>query len=68
MALDKVMRRRKMALSTFELWKNRVTHLMEAAHGLSPDDIPDCPYSDWYQSGMNTTTAVRKAISMHRNG
>lgn len=65
MALDKGMRKR--ALSTFALWKNRVCHLMMAAHGIHPDDIPDCPYAQWYNEGMGTTTAVRKAIAAMRN-
>lgn len=34
----------------------------------SRDWIPDCPFLDWYNSGITPSAAVKKAIAAMRRG
>jgi len=47
---------------SYELWKAKVNRYIENAIGLSSDDLPDMPYYDWYERGLNYNHAARKAI------
>jgi hypothetical protein len=48
--------------AAFEGWMRQVALAMEAAYGLHPDDLPDCPYADWHQAGIEPDAAVELAI------
>ncbi len=49
--------------SAFEGWMQQVALAMEAAYGLHPDDLPDCPYADWRQDGVEPDEAAERAIA-----
>lgn len=46
----------------FIAWKKRVDANVEILVGLSADDLPDCPYRDWYDGGVNARTAAKRAV------
>jgi len=46
----------------FDMWKRRVDSAVERAASLSADDLPDCPYRDWYDDGISPAVAARRAI------
>ncbi len=46
---------------TFEKWKQAVNAASELG-GLTTNDLPDCPYYDWYDSGMTPAEAASEAI------
>jgi hypothetical protein len=48
----------------FEGWMQRVVIAMEAECGLHPDDLPDCTYADWYESGMTPEEAARQVLAL----
>jgi len=47
---------------TFEQWMAEVNQQIENMYGLSSDDLPDCCYRDWYDDGLSTKSAARRAI------
>jgi hypothetical protein len=47
---------------TFEGWMGRVDHLLRRAIGLSADDLPDCPWRDWYEERVRPIRAANKAL------
>jgi len=46
----------------FDAWRYGVDQRINALTGLSADDLPDCPYRDWYDEGIGVTVAARRAI------
>lgn len=50
-----------MPKQTFEQWLNKVHKYLDFI-GLSIHDIPDCPYRDWYDDGVQPNSAARKAV------
>jgi hypothetical protein len=50
------------ATATFPDWMAKVDRLIGHVCGASADDLSDCCYADWYDSGMSAGTAARKAI------
>ena len=48
---------------TFIDWLCKVNRAIEARYGLTTDDLPDCPYRDWFEDGMSPTTAARMALN-----
>jgi hypothetical protein len=46
----------------FDTWMGLVGAEMEALCGLPPEDLPDCPYTDWYQAGMQPADAARETL------
>lgn len=46
----------------FEAWFAKVDVLMSARAGLGPDDLPDQPYWDWFDSGYTPKQAAREAL------
>ena len=47
---------------TFEDWKRKVNQIIESSMGISADDLPDCPYYDWYIDEISPSRAAAKAI------
>lgn len=47
---------------TFEEWLKEVDREVKAVVGMSYQDLEDCPYSDWYESGKSAKSAAKKAI------
>ena len=47
---------------SYEDWKIAVDKAVSYALGLSVDDLPDCPFYDWYDDGMSPAAAARQAI------
>ncbi len=45
-------------LETFSEWMARVNKTLELRAGLTSEDLPDCPYRDWYQYGMTSHAAA----------
>jgi hypothetical protein len=50
-------------MKTFESWIDEINRLLDLI-GLSIDDLPDCPYRDWFEDGMTAKRASAKAIKM----
>lgn len=44
---------------TFEKWMQYVNWFL---HDVTTDDLPDCCYRDWYDSGMEAKVAAKKAM------
>ena len=51
-----------------EKWMQEVEDYMLMEYGLSPDCLPDMPYSDWYYRGMSSYVAARKAVRLTNEG
>ena len=49
---------------SFEAWYTKVGLHVQKLAGLSVDDLPDCPYADWWEDDMPALSAARKAIRM----
>lgn len=47
---------------TFDQWKIAVDRELLRRCGMTSDDLPDCCYHDWWQDGVNPTTAAARAI------
>lgn len=48
---------------TFDQWMQRVDAHVQNVLGLSVYDLPDCPFSDWYEEYMPPERAAKKAIA-----
>ena len=46
---------------TFEQWMKQVDFVLYG-FGLAADDLPDCPYRDWFDDGLSVGRAVKRAI------
>lgn len=46
---------------TFEQWLKEVDAALVAKCGLGYNDLPDCPYSDWYENGKTAKSAAAAA-------
>lgn len=46
----------------FEKWIKAVDAHIAAFCGLGSDDLPDCCYRDWYDSGVSPAAAAKRAI------
>lgn len=49
---------------TFEQWIERVNAWCLCHIGLGYDDLPDCPYRDWYEDGVSPGVAGCRARRM----
>ena len=47
---------------TFEQWKGRIEDLLVRFVGISADDLPDCPYYDWYEERLRPVRAANRAL------
>ena len=52
----------------FEDWRRKADAICNAAHGLSLDDLADCPYYDWYEEGLSPAGAVKRAVRNEMSG
>ena len=50
---------------TFDQWMAAVNAALKS-EGLDVRDLPDCPYHDWYDDGVNPKAAARRAIKNAR--
>lgn len=50
-------------MKTFESWLDAVNQVLDVI-GLSIDDLPDCPYHDWFEDGMTAKRAAKEAIKL----
>ncbi len=46
----------------FDRWMKEVSHQFEGLCAMRPEDILDCPYADWYASGMTPIEAAQEAF------
>lgn len=51
-------------MSGFDDWMAQVDKVIEAVYGLSVNDLPDCPFADWYEDGITPVSAAGRAIAM----
>jgi hypothetical protein len=49
-------------MENFEQWMQKVNDGVGQMVGLSADDLPDRPYRDWFDDGMQPIVAARKAV------
>ena len=49
-------------MGNFESWMAAVDAVLEEKYCLGSLDIPDQPYSDWFEDGCKPVTAARKAV------
>lgn len=47
---------------SFREWMKEVNSEVEKRVGLGVDDLPDCPFSQWYEDGKTAKAAAAKAI------
>ena len=47
----------------FSNWMMAVDEAIASKVGLESADLVDCPYADWYDSGMTADKAATKAIA-----
>lgn len=47
---------------TFDEWMAAVDAAIVVKVGLGRDDLPDCPYHDWWEDGVTPKGAATKAI------
>lgn len=47
---------------TYEQWKAEVDATILRKAGLTSDDLPDCPYREWYDEGVPSLNAATRAI------
>ena len=50
---------------TFEQWMKEVDRFLSDdpnTGGMTSSDLPDCAYADWYERGMSSKSAAKKAI------
>lgn len=45
-----------------DAWMQRVGVALEVLCGLHPDDLPDCPYADWWGMGYTPEEAAWQAL------
>lgn len=50
------------AKPSFEEWKKLVDRACQQKSGMSIDDLPDCPFLDWYDSGVAATSAAARCL------
>lgn len=55
-----------MANIGFNMWKRMVDDVIRRKVGLHSDDLPDCPYYDWYEQGLSPLAAARRALARLR--
>lgn len=46
----------------FKDWLHDVDRHVTAKTGLGRDDLPDCPYADWYEEGVSPKRAAARAL------
>lgn len=46
----------------FDEWKSRVNVHLVRKTGMIADDLPDCSYYDWYETGVAPHVAATRAI------
>lgn len=51
---------------SFEAWKQLVNRFLVGLSGMHSDDLPDCPYRDWYDRNVNYKDAARRALRRAR--
>jgi hypothetical protein len=51
----------KMKIS-FDVWMQQVTNAVLAKIGFSVSDLPDVPFSDWYEDGVTPARAAVRVI------
>lgn len=56
------------AVLTFEAWKVKVNAEVQRRLGIGVDDLPDCPYHDWFTQRINSTQAAVRAIRAAKIG
>ena len=49
---------------SFREWMKEVDNEIMLTTGLSAVDLPDCPYRDWYDDGMEAGEAAEEAVAM----
>lgn len=53
-----------MLTTTFDAWMKRVDAILVALCGVTSNDLPDCPYADWFADNLAPTVAARRAIRL----
>jgi hypothetical protein len=46
----------------FNEWKRRIDRIISGYCGLTSDDLPDCDYANWFDSGVKPVTAAKRVI------
>ena len=57
-----------MAAKTFEVWKASANAECRKLCGMDLDDLPDCPYRDWWDNGVSSIVAAKRAIKRAKEG
>jgi hypothetical protein len=50
----------------FTVWMARVDEALDRLCGLPSSDLPDCCYADWFDDGVSSTAAARRAYRSAR--
>lgn len=51
---------------SFQSWMREVTASLHTLCGMTPDDLPDCPYSDWHGAGLEPDEAAAEVLEWAR--
>jgi hypothetical protein len=49
-------------MQTYTQWKGKVNDLVLGCIDIRVDDLPDCPYHDWYDKGVDPWLAAARAV------
>ena len=51
---------------SFEGWMRLVDLSVQTATGVSVYDLTDCPFRDWYDTGVKARVAARRAVRQEK--
>ena len=54
--------RKTMGKPTYQEWKKAINDYLWEEWGVTADDLPDCPYRNWYEEDVPATEAAMVAV------
>lgn len=49
-------------MNSFKDWLAEVDRAVNIILGVGINDLPDCPFRDWYDDGLTTLRAARRVV------
>ncbi len=53
-----------MKKKTFKEWLDKANEEVKKKCGLEIDDLPDCPWREWYDSNTTPKSAANRAVKL----
>lgn len=54
--------------AAFDTWLARIDGHLAKVCGMGHDDLPDCPYRDWFEAGVTPYVAAKRVIRNAKEG